>query len=129
MPYLQVVFNVLFMSGITCVFVLTAPMVGEVCDVDEIDTGFRREGLFTAMFNLGFKISIALTSLVSGLLISGSGFNAELLEQTDSTVSFLRWSFALVPVLFFAFCLCLNHIYPLNTEVISRLRAEKSTKR
>jgi GPH family glycoside/pentoside/hexuronide:cation symporter len=129
MPYLQVVFNILFMSGITCVFVLTAPMVGEVCDVDEIDTGFRREGIFTAMFNLGFKISIALTSLVSGLLISGSGFNAELLEQTDSTVLFLRWSFALVPVIFFVLCLYLNQIYPLNTELINRLRLEKITKR
>jgi GPH family glycoside/pentoside/hexuronide:cation symporter len=128
MPYLQVVFNILFMSGITCVFVLTAPMVGEVCDVDEIDNGFRREGIFTAMFNLGFKISIALSSLVSGLLISGSGFNAELLEQTDATVSFLRWSFALLPVIFFALCLYLNAIYPLSTDVINRLREEKSAK-
>lgn len=129
MPYLQVVFNVLFISGLTCVFVLTAPMVGEVCDVDEIDHGFRREGLFTALFNLGVKISLALTSLVSGVVISMSGFNAELLDQTSSTASFLRWSFALVPVIFFALCLYLNHIYPLNTDVIIRLREEKDARK
>lgn len=124
-PWLQLGFHLLFFFGITFVFVLTAPMIGEVCDIDELETGLRREGIFSAMFNLGFKVSIALAMMAGGLMVSLSGFTMDLAEQDPATLLKLRGGFLLLPLISFAGCLYLNRIYPLNGEMINRMRREK----
>jgi len=121
-PYAQMIFSVLLSFGITFVFVLTAPMVGEVCDIDELENGAKREGIFAAMFNFGFKVSIGLAMYAGGYLVSLSGFSFEVAEQAASTLSVLRGSYIVLPVFCFAVGLCLVASYPLNAEVIRQRR-------
>jgi len=126
-PAIQVVFHVLFVAGITFVFVLTAPMVGEVCDLDEIEEGTRREGLFSAFFSLGFKISIAIALFAGGVLISASGFSFDTQGQSAATLGQLKLSFVALPILCLVGAFLLVRSYPLNAEVIARHRLARQS--
>jgi len=122
MPLVQLVFHLPVALGVTCVFVLTAPMIGEVCDMDEIEHGTRREGTFAAIFNLGFKISIAIALFAGGVLVSASGFSFDAQGQSAATLGQLKLSFVALPILCIVAAFVLIRIYPLNAEVIARCR-------
>jgi GPH family glycoside/pentoside/hexuronide:cation symporter len=108
------------------VWVLTFPMLAEVCDYDEIRTGVRREGVYTAMYNWGCKVAIAMIGVVGGAIVQLSGFDQHLAHQTESTIQILRWSFALGPIPFFLVCMVLTLKFPLSAESNQRLREEKA---
>ncbi len=124
-PYLQVVFNIVIALGVTGIWVLTLPMLAEACDLDEIENGSRREGVFTAMYNWGIKVAIAACGLIGGILIDLSHFDAKLPVQTPDTISTLTMAFALSPVIFLAICIYLTWIFPLSPEKIRMMREQK----
>jgi GPH family glycoside/pentoside/hexuronide:cation symporter len=125
MPSLQILFNILNQVCVTCVWVLTLPMLADVCDYDEIKNGVRREGVFTAMYNWGIKVAISMIGVCGGLAITYSGFNAELVNQAPRTAEVLRWVFALGPVPFFIACIILTITFPLTPEKIQALREQR----
>ncbi len=69
-------------------------MLADVCDVDELESGHRREAFYSAVFVTCDKIALAATVLVGGLLLSISGFDNTLVQQTPKTIAF--WMLALV---------------------------------
>lgn len=127
LPLVQLALHLPVSLGVTCVFVLTAPMIGEVCDMDEIEHGTRREGTFAAIFNLGFKISIAVALFAAGVLVSASGFSFDLQGQSAATLAQLKLSFVLLPALCIVAAFLLARIYPLDADVIARFRLAKQT--
>jgi GPH family glycoside/pentoside/hexuronide:cation symporter len=125
-PWLQVLYKIIDTPAIAIVWVLTMPMLAEVCDRDEILHGVRREGVYTAMFNWGNKASMALVAVLGGWVIDASGFNGKLPLQTPETISFLRWAFVIGPIPFLATAAWLAFRFPLSSEGLRRLRAERS---
>jgi GPH family glycoside/pentoside/hexuronide:cation symporter len=125
LPYLQLVFHTVVTLSVSCVWVLTLPMLGDVCDIDQIQNGTRREGVFTAMFNWGIKAAIASCSLLLGIIIDFSGFNAELPQQSHFTVTALFVACALVPLPFLLACVYMTIKFPLSPERIAELRQSK----
>ena len=66
-------------------------MVADVCDLDELQTGTRREGMFSAVYWWMVKLGVALASFASGLLINSTGFRQELgLAQAPATLLWMR---------------------------------------
>lgn len=127
-PYLQLVFATMTNLCVTAVWVLTLPMLADACDYDEIQNGVRREGIFTAMYNWGIKVAVAMIGVMSGLVIDNSGFVATLAEQSESTKAILTWSFALGPIPFFMACAVMTWYFPLSAEKIQALRDERAKK-
>jgi GPH family glycoside/pentoside/hexuronide:cation symporter len=125
LPYLQLVFHTVVTLSVSCVWVLTLPMLGDVCDIDQIQNGTRREGVFTAMFNWGIKAAIASCSLLLGIVIDFSGFNAELPQQSHFTMTALFVACALVPLPFLLACVYMTIKFPLSPERIAELRQSK----
>jgi GPH family glycoside/pentoside/hexuronide:cation symporter len=126
LPYLQVVFHIIVQMSVTSVWVLTFPMLADVCDYDEVRTGVRREGFYTATYNWGCKVAIAMIGVVSGAILDFSGFNKELALQSERTTEILRWSFALVPLPFFIGCIVLTVLFPLNAQRLQKMREERA---
>ena len=126
MPQMQIVFNILNQICVTCVWVLTLPMLADVCDYDEIKTGLRREGVFTAMYNWGIKVAISLIGVCAGLAITHSGFDPKLEHQAPGTAESLIWIFSLGPIPFFILCIVLTVTFPLTPEKIQALREKKA---
>lgn len=126
-PYLQILYKVVDAPAISIVWVLTLPMLAEVCDLDEIENGSRREGIFTAMFNWGNKFSMAFVSILGGSLIDFSGFKGSLVTQSQETITFLRWVFMLGPLPFLIVAIILTIKFPLNSKVLQNLKESKKT--
>jgi len=83
-------------SGVTvtvCVngcLLIIASMVGDVCDADELETGCRREGIFSATMEFGKKCAIAFSTLGSGFVLAATGFNQVLPVQAEETIFVMR---------------------------------------
>jgi len=76
-PYLQLISSFIFGLGMQGCWLMVSSMVADVCDVDEVKTGLRREGMYGAVTGFAQKIAISLTALAGGLLLVVSGFDAK----------------------------------------------------
>lgn len=104
----------LIYDAVLCVAVWSAmtmlvpSMLADLCDEDELLYQERREGLFVALHTWVVNISIAVSFLLSGLLLNLIGFNASnQVYQTDDSILLMRiilsWGtvlFSLVPLFF-----------------------------
>jgi GPH family glycoside/pentoside/hexuronide:cation symporter len=77
-PYLLLVAAPFMAFGLGSLFTLVSSMVADVCDLDELQTGTRREGMFGAVYWWMVKLGLAISSFVSGILLNVSGFNVAL---------------------------------------------------
>lgn len=90
-PYLLFLAAPFIAFGLGSLFTLMSSMVADVCDLDELTTTTRREGMFSAVYWWMVKLGIALASFISGILINATGFRQEIgLAQTTDTLLWLR---------------------------------------
>jgi glycoside/pentoside/hexuronide:cation symporter, GPH family len=90
-PYMLLVAAPFIAFGLGSLFTLINSMVADVCDLDELQTGTRREGMFGAIYWWMVKLGLAVTSLISGILLNVSGFKVELgLNQSASALLKMR---------------------------------------
>jgi len=90
-PYLLLVAAPFIAFGLGSLFTLVSSMVADVCDSDELETGTRREGMFGAIYWWMVKLGLAISSLISGILLNVSGFNIALgAKQTPQTLLNMR---------------------------------------
>lgn len=90
-PYMLLIAAPFITFGLGSLFTLMSSMVADVCDLDELHTDTRREGMFGAIYWWMVKLGLALASLASGFLINATGFRQELgLAQPAGTTLWLR---------------------------------------
>ncbi len=109
---------------------LAQSMIADICDLDELENGVRREGLFGAIFSWTFKTGLALAFFVSGAILVVIGFKAELGGgQSHTTLTLMRGFFAFAPA---AFILCGYLVfrgYDLTNSRMEQVRAELEARR
>ena len=88
-PYLLLIAAPFIAFGLGSLFTLVSSMVADVCDLDELQTDTRREGMFGAIYWWMVKLGLAISSLISGVLLNVTGFNITL--GANQTVSALFW--------------------------------------
>lgn len=69
---------ILISFGIGSVFTLMGSMMGDTCDLDELNTGKRREGTFGAIYWWLIKLGTSLAFALSGFVLNASGYNVAL---------------------------------------------------
>jgi glycoside/pentoside/hexuronide:cation symporter, GPH family len=82
-PYLIVIPTILLSCGMLFFFTLGASMVGDICDEDELKTGYRAEGSYYSVFWWFIKMGSALASLISGALIVLTAFDETQVTKVD----------------------------------------------
>jgi GPH family glycoside/pentoside/hexuronide:cation symporter len=82
-PYLLVIPTMLLSCGMLFFFTLGSSMVGDICDEDELKTGYRAEGSYYAVFWWFIKMGTALASLISGALIVLTMFDEAQVTKVD----------------------------------------------
>ena len=88
-PYLLLIAAPFIAFGLGSLFTLVSSMVADVCDLDELNTDTRREGMFGAIYWWMVKLGLAISSLLSGILLNVTGFNIAL--GASQKVSALFW--------------------------------------
>lgn len=81
MPWLQLISTGFVGLGLQGCWMLFVSMTGDVCNEDELKTGLRREGMFSAIGGFSRKMAVAVAALGTGLLLSFSGFDAGIAES------------------------------------------------
>lgn len=83
LPYLILFPTVLLSTGMLFFFTLGSSMVGDICDEDELATGYRAEGSYYSVFWWFIKMGTALASLISGALIVLTMFDESQVTKVD----------------------------------------------
>lgn len=97
-PYMYIFGLPFFSFGIGSLFTLMMSMTADVCDLDELNTGKRREGIFGAIYWWMVKLGFAIAGLLSGAIMSYVGFVPDAATQPEGAVTGLRLFFSLVPI-------------------------------
>lgn len=98
-PYLFLFALPFFSFGIGSLFTLMMSMTSDVIDIDELNTGKRREGSLGAIYWWMVKFGTAVAGLLSGLILSIVHYIPNAATQSDSTMFWLRISFSGIPIL------------------------------
>lgn len=128
-PYLMLVNAVLLGVEQASIFMLCHAMIADVCDVDELRHGVRREGLFGAIYAWVFKTGIALSFALSGYVLSAVGFDRALGgAQPEGTLLAMKVAYCVAPAIMYLSALAVMRGYDLDRRRISevsRLLAER----
>lgn len=114
-PYLQGVTLALVSIGLACLWIIGPSMLADVCDLDELSTGRRREGMYSAAYAWAIKAGIALTMVASGYMLSFAGYDATReAAQAAGVVDRLRLLYMTVPAGLSLVALLFVYLYPLS---------------
>lgn len=77
-PWMYIIALPFFSFGIGSLFTIMMSMTADVIDIDELNTGKRREGIFGAIYWWMVKVGFAIAGALSGVIIAIVGFNPDL---------------------------------------------------
>lgn len=116
--------------GIGGLFTLMMSMTSDVCDVDELNNGQRREGMFAAVYWWFVKLGQAIAFFVSGATLSLVGFDASAgAIQTEATMTQLRIADAIIPAVGTLVGIWLMRWYDLDADAAQEVREQLEARR
>ena len=107
---------------------LNGSMMADICDSDELASGLRREGLFSAVFAICYKAGIAGGTLFGNYLLHWSGVRGEsvggasVVTLVPEVVSNIRLAYLLPTSLCFLGAAVLMLLYPLTQAKVQAIR-------
>ena len=123
-PWLFLFALPLFSFGIGSLFTLMMSMTSDVIDIDELNTGKRREGSLGAIYWWMVKFGTAVAGLLSGLILSLVAFKSNAPTQTDETMFWLRIFFVGIPILGTVTAIWAMRDYDVDETRANEIRAE-----
>jgi GPH family glycoside/pentoside/hexuronide:cation symporter len=122
MPYLQLLAALLFGPLVAIAIVMRDAIVPDICDLDELAHGQRREALFSAVISFVYKIEVSVCVLIVGYLVSFSGFDPKHIAQPAEVLTKLQW-FAHVPNILCALMATILAIrFPVTEKLMQEVR-------
>jgi GPH family glycoside/pentoside/hexuronide:cation symporter len=97
-PYLFLIALPFFSFGIGGLFTLMMSMTADVCDLDELNSGKRREGIFGAIFWWMVKFGFAIAGLLSGLIMAIVNFTPDAATQPAGAITGMRIFYSALPI-------------------------------
>ena len=120
--------------GVSTAYLVPWSMIPDVIELDELQTGQRREGVFYGFMVLLQKFGLALGLFVVGLGLQASGFleaaaGEPLPVQPASAVQAIRWAIGPLPTLTLIAGLVLTYYYPISRDVHAEILLKLREKR
>jgi glycoside/pentoside/hexuronide:cation symporter, GPH family len=123
-PYMFMFALPFFSFGIGGLFTLMMSMTADVCDLDELATGKRREGIFGAIYWWMVKFGFAIAGLLSGAIMSLVAFTPGAATQPAGAVDGLRLFYSGVPILGTLLAMWIMRDYDLDEQRATEVHAE-----
>ena len=129
-PYLILFSAPLISFGLGSLFTLMGSMIADVCDLDELKTGERREGMYGSIFWWVVKLGMALATVLGGILLNATGFDIALEgAQTERSLFLMRLFDVIVPVISSVLAIWLIHAYTITERRANDIRTELEERR
>lgn len=130
LPWLLLVPAPLIAFGLGGLFTLMGAMIADVCDLDELDSHERREGMFGSIFWWVVKLGMALALAGGGFLLNATGFDVALGgAQPASAILMMRVFDVVVPMLSSALAIWIIAGFPITEEKAHEVRASLEERR
>jgi len=97
-PWLQTIASGTMGLASAGLWMLHSSIGADVIDYDELHTGKRREGSFTACGSYILKLGNSAGYFVSGLILGWAGFDSSLTTQAPETIFWIRAMLASIPI-------------------------------
>lgn len=115
--------------GVSVAYLIPWSMIPDVIELDELNTGQRREGIFYSFMVLLQKLGLALALFLVGQALEFSGFIARIPGeaipvQPASALLAIRIAIAPLPTIFLIIGLVLTYFYPITKEVHANIRLQ-----
>jgi len=123
-PYMFIFALPFFSFGIGSLFVLMMSMTADVIDMDEINTGLRREGTFGAIYWWMVKFGFAIAGGLSGAIMSIVGFDSGVATQPEGAIEGLRAFFSGLPILGTLTAMYIMRNYDVSEDRANETRAQ-----
>jgi len=128
-PYMFLFALPFFSFGIGSLFTLMMSMTADVCDMDELNSNKRREGIFGAIYWWMVKFGFAIAGLLTGVIMSLVGFNPDLPVQADGAVTGLRLFFSGIPILGTLIAMWVMRNYDLTEEKAREIKDQLNARK
>ncbi len=121
--------------GASVGYLIPWSMLPDVVDLDELNTGLRREGIYYGFFVFLQKLGISLGLAISNLIFAATGYindpapGPPFPTQPDAVLLALRLFVSLIPALILLFSFPIVYKYPLTKERHTQIRAELESRR
>lgn len=124
-PEYQFILPFFFSVGISSVYTILPTLMADVTDMDELQHGVRREGMFGAVMAFMMKTVSTLTPILAGVALSIAGINPSLeYKQLPETIFRLRLMDSFIPASMLVLCLLVLWRYPLTRKKVEEVKAE-----
>lgn len=122
-PALQLLLAVVIGAGMSTVWLLNGAFIADICDEDELQHGYRREGIFSAFY--GFMVKLAFTGIAFtlGYVLTFIGYEAGADEMTPQTLTRLRLFIAFFPSACIIAAMIAFSRYRLSRERVREIQA------
>ena len=129
-PYMLLLSAPLISFGIGSLFTVVGAMVADVCDLDELKTGERREGMYGAIYWWMVKLGMAAAALIFGYLLNATGFDVALkTAQPAKTLYLMRACDCGIPLIASAIAIWAVLTYGLTEARAREIRVELEKRR
>ncbi len=126
-PLLPAVFIAFGIGGL---FTTVGSMMADTCDLDELNTGHRREGVFGAIYWWTVKLGMSIAFAFSGHILNASGFNVELgSNQAARSLFLLRIFDITLPIITSLIAILAVVFYKITEEKAHEIRLELEKRR
>ena len=103
---------------------VVAPSIqSDIIDYDEVQSGKRKEGIYFAAWNLVYKSATGITLMLTGFVLSASGFEPNV-EQTEEAKTALLALYALFPLVCYTIGAIIFSRFSLNEKEYVKIRVE-----
>jgi len=105
----------------------------DICDVDELKSGERREGLYSSVLTFISQLEVSLCTFLSGILLALAGFDSKAVAKnilpSEAVMRNILW-FAFTPYIIFAtVAFLITWFMPLTPQVMAKVHAELEARR
>ncbi|HAC63849.1 MAG TPA: MFS transporter [Cyanothece sp. UBA12306] len=119
--------------GVSVAYLIPWSMVPDVIELDELETGQRREGIFYAFMVLLQKFGLALGLFLVGIVLQTAGFiervpGSAIPVQPESALLAIRLAVGPLPAIILIVGLVLAYFYPITREVHAEIRLKLQEK-
>jgi GPH family glycoside/pentoside/hexuronide:cation symporter len=109
--------------GLGGLFTLMGSMIADVCDLDELQSNKRREGMYGSIYWWVVKLGMAAALAMGGLLLNWTGFDVALEgNQSETTLLFMRLFDVLIPLISSGIAIWMIATYPITEERAHEVR-------
>lgn len=121
-------------TGVSVAYLIPWSMLPDVIELDELETGQRREGVYYGFFVFLQKLGLSVGLGLSNVMLEWAGYinptsAGEIVAQPDNVLLVLRLFISLLPAVILVLSLPLAVAYPITPERFAEIQTELAKRR